>query len=167
MSRKTLCGFAVAVSAVVIAAGCGGGGGHSSGSSTPSSSSSIAAMGPRPSETRAAIRQNWQAFFDGSTSSAKRVSLLQNGEQFSKTIAAVDSSPLSKQAKAQVTSVRIDGPTTATVTFTVLLGTTPVLQGVKGSAVFVDGTWKVGVASFCQLAALEGAVPKACPSAGK
>jgi hypothetical protein len=124
-------------------------------------------MGARPSETKAAIRRNWEAFFNGSTSSAARVSLLQNGAQFAKTIAAIDNSPLAKQAKAQVTSVTIDGPTTATVTFTVLLGTTPVLQGVKGSAVLVDGAWKVGVASFCQLATLEGASLKACPPAGK
>ena len=146
LSRSTLYGFVVAVLAVVLASGCGGGG---------------------TAETRAAIQQSWEAFFDGSTSSAKRISLLEHGEQFAKTIDAVSGSPLAKQAKAQVTSVKIDGPTTATVTFSLLLGSTPVLKGVKGSAVLVDGTWKVGAASFCQLAALQGSVPKACPPAGK
>ena len=168
LTRTTLCGFALAVFGVaVLATGCGGGKKSTSGATSPASSSSVQAMGPRPSQTKAAIRQAWEAFFDGSTSSAKRISLLQNGQHFAKTIAAIDASPLAKQAKAQVTSVKIDSPTTATVTFTVILGATPVLQGVKGSAVFVDGAWKVGVASFCQLATLEGVSLKACPSAGK
>lgn len=156
LSRTTILGCVLAVSSVVLAAGCGSGGGKKAG-----------AVAPRPAETKAAIRQSWEAFFDGSTPAAKRVSLLENGEQFAKTIAAIDSSPLAKQASAMVTSVTIDGPTTATVTFSLLLSGTPVLRGIKGAAVFVDGTWKVGIASFCTLAALQGAAPKACPPAGK
>ncbi len=112
--RTLLVGFAVAASLLALASGCGGSGKSAGGGTT--SSSSVAAMGARPSETKAAIRRNWEAFFNGSTSSAARVSLLQNGAQFVKTIAAIDSSPLAKEAKAQVTSVTIDGPTTATVT---------------------------------------------------
>jgi hypothetical protein len=166
LSRATILGCVLAVSSVALIVGCGGAG-KKTGAGTPSSSSSVAAMGARPSETKAAIRLSWEAFFDGSTSAAKRVSLLENGDQFAKTIAAVSASPLAKQAKASVTSVRIDGPARATVTFSLLLGATPVIQGVKGSAVLVNGTWKVSRASFCQLAALQGAVPKACSSAGK
>jgi hypothetical protein len=167
LSRPTLIALVVAASTVLAAAGCGGGSHTTTTTTTANSSSSVAAMGPRPTVTKALIRQAWETFFDGSTSTAKRISLLQNGEQFSKEITAVDSSPLSKEAKAQVTSVRIDGPKTATVTFTVILGTTPVLAGVKGSAVLENGTWKVGKASFCQLAALESSAPKACLVTGK
>ena len=156
LSRMTILGCVLAVSSVALVAGCGGGGYKKAG-----------AAGPSPAETKAAIKKNWEAFFDGSTSAAKRISLLENGEQFAKTITAVSASPLAKRAKAQVTSVSLDGPTTATVTFSLLLGATPVLKGVKGSAVLVNGTWKVGVASFCQLAALQGAAPKACSSVGK
>jgi hypothetical protein len=167
LSRTTLFGFAAVAAAVVLVTGCGGGGKKSSATTTPSPSSSVAAMGARPSQTRAEIRQNWEAFFDGSSSTAKRVSLLQNGEQFTKTISTIGGSALAKQATAKVTNVKIDGPSKATVTFTLLLSGTPVLQGLKGSAVLVDSTWKVGIASLCQLASLEGVAPKACSSAAK
>ena len=118
-----------------------------------------------PAETRAAITKNWLAFFDGSTAGDERICLLENGDQFEKEMATVDSSPLAKQVSAQVASVKIDGPAKATVTYTLLLNGGPVLQGVKGGAVLEDGTWKVGATSFCQLAALQGAAPKACPPA--
>jgi hypothetical protein len=167
LSRTTLCGIVLAVSSVVLVAGCGGGGKKAATTTPSSSTSSVTAMGPRPSVTKAAIRQAWETFFDGSTTTAKRISLLQNGGQFAKTIAEVDASPLAKGVKSTVTSVTLDGPTTATVTFTVLLSGTPVLQGVKGTAVLVDGAWKVGVASFCQFAALEATAPKGCPAAAK
>ena len=36
-----------------------------------------------------------------------------------------------------------------------LLGTTPALTNQSGPAVYQDGTWKVGDASFCALLALE------------
>ncbi len=124
-------------------------------------------MGPRPEVTKAAIRKNWATFFDGATSAATRVSLAENGEELADTIRAVTDSPIAKQASANVTSVTIDGPTTATVTFTLLLDGSPVLEGVEGTAVLEDGTWKVSIASLCQLAALQGAVPKACPPAAK
>jgi hypothetical protein len=149
LSRATILGCVLAISSVALVAGCGGGGGKSS------------------AENAAAIRQSWEEFFDGSTSSARRISLLENGERFAKTIEAVGGSPLAKQVKAKVTSVKIDGPKTATVTFSLLLGKTTVLKGVKGSAVLVDGAWKVQAKSFCQLALLQGAVPDACPPAGK
>lgn len=167
LSCKTILGSVLTVAAAALLAGCGSGGGKNSGAGTPSSSSSVVAMGARPSVTKAAIRQSWETFFDGSTPSAKRVALLEEGEQFAATIGAISSSPLAKQAQAQVSSVTIDGPEAATVTFSLLLGGTPVLNGVEGSAVLVDGTWKVSVASFCGLAALQGPVPKACPAAGK
>ena len=56
--------------------------------------------------------------------------------------------------------------TQATVVYTVLVSGTPMLQGQKGTAVLENGTWKVGLTSFCALAALESggkAVP-GCPA---
>jgi hypothetical protein len=167
LTRTAFCGVAVAASLVLVAAGCGGGKKSSSTSTTTSSTSSVGAMGPRPSATRATITQNWETFFDGSTPTAQRVALLQNGDQFTSTIASIGSSSLAKSATAKVTSVRLTGPDKATVTFTILLGGTPVVAGLKGQAVLVDGTWKVGIASLCQLASLEGLKPQGCASAGK
>jgi hypothetical protein len=168
LTRTAFCGVAVAALLVLVAAGCGGGKkSTSTTTSTTSSTSSVGAMGPRPAETRATIRQNWGTFFDGSTPTAQRVALLQNGDQFTSTIASIGGSSLARSASAQVTSVRLTGPDTATVTFTILLGGTPVVAGLKGQAVLVDGTWKVGIASLCQLASLEGLKPQGCQSAAK
>jgi hypothetical protein len=167
LSRTLLCGIALAASSVLLVVGCGGSGSKKNATTTSTGNSSVDAMGPRPAETKAAIRQNWQTFFDGSSSASKRVSLAQNGEQVADTIAAVSNSSLAKQASAKVTSVKIDGPASATVTYTLLLNGSPVLTGVKGSAVLENGTWKVSIASLCALAALQGSVPKACPPAGK
>ena len=52
--------------------------------------------------------------------------------------------------------------TQATVDF--LVSGTPMLQGQKGTAVLENGTWKVGVSSFCALAALQnnGKAPAGC-----
>ncbi len=62
----------------------------------------------------------------------------------------------------------ITSPTQAKVTYNVLLGTTPALTNQSGVAVYQDGTWKVGDASFCGLLALEngGKAPSVCGSAG-
>jgi hypothetical protein len=48
------------------------------------------------------------------------------------------------------------------------LGGKPALSNQIGTAVYQDGTWKVGDGSFCQLLALEngGKAPPVCSSAG-
>ena len=138
----------MAVAALALLAGCGGGGGKSS--------SSAAA--------KAQIRQNWEAFFDGSTPTDKRISLLQNGQSFAKLLQTVGASPLAAQVKAKVGDVALQGADKATVTYTVMLGGQAVLKNAKGTAVRENGTWKVGTSSFCQLVRLQGAAPAACVS---
>ena len=59
----------------------------------------------------------------------------------------------------------------ATVKYDILLGGTPALKNQTGTAVNQNGTWKVGVASFCGLLTLENAgktagLPAPCKSAG-
>jgi hypothetical protein len=56
------------------------------------------------------------------------------------------------------------------VNYNILLDGQPALKNQSGSAVFQDGTWKVGVASFCGLLSLENSgntskLPAACHSA--
>ncbi len=114
------------------------------------------------------ITANWEAFFSGKTSAAKKITLLQNGQAYTAIIHAQSGSSLASSASAKVTKLTVTSPTQATVTYNVLLGTTPALTGQSGVAVYQNGTWKVGDASFCGLLALEngGKPPSVCSSAG-
>ena len=121
----------------------------------------------RPS-VPAQMKANWEAFFSGTTSAAKKISLLQNGQKFAAVIEAQAGSGLAKSASAKVTAVSVTSPTEATVTYDILLAGKPALTNQTGQAVYQDGTWKVGDASFCALLALEngGKAPSVCSSAG-
>ena len=149
---------AVCAAVLLAASGCGGG----SGSTT--SSGTTAAM--TPAAERAAIRKAWTDFFSGKTSASTKTSLLQNGAAFESAIKAQASSAIAKQAGAAVSRVTLEGPNTATVRYTILLAGAPVLKNQTGTAVKVDGSWKVGDASFCRLLALQGSAPKACSQGG-
>jgi hypothetical protein len=149
----------------------------SSGSGT-SSTSSPAANSPAPtssapaatggSATQKAIATNWTTFFDPKTPVAKRISLLQDGQRFATVIKSQAGGGLAASASAKVTKVAVTSPTQANVTYNILLGGQPALSGKTGVAVKQGGTWKVGLASFCGLLALEngGKAPSACTSAG-
>ncbi len=54
------------------------------------------------------------------------------------------------------------------MTYDVYMGGKPALSNQTGVAVYQDGSWKVGGASFCQLLALEnnGKAPAVCDSVG-
>jgi hypothetical protein len=56
---------------------------------------------------------------------------------------------------ATVSSVTITSPSQATVHYEVLLLGTPLLKNQVGTAIYLDGIWKVAIASFCGLAYLE------------
>lgn len=103
--------------------------------------------------TIAAITTNWEKFFNAQTPEKTRVSLLQDGSQFP--AVALEPTALSSEATAKVLKVTNVTPSQATVTYDVLLGTTVALKNQVGTAVFQDGTWKVGVGSFCGLLLLE------------
>jgi hypothetical protein len=152
--------------AVALAA-CG-----SSGTTTPKASSSASASAPAASSgsATAQITTNWQAFFSAKTPEARRVQLLQNGQDFASVIKAQAGSTLASSATAQVTKVTDVSSAQAKVTYTILVGGTPELKDQAGVAVLQNGTWKVGDASFCGLLALENGgstsgLPAACHSA--
>jgi hypothetical protein len=67
-----------------------------------------------------------------------------------------------------VTSVTITSATQAKVIYNILLGGQTALSKQTGVAVYENGTWKVGDASFCGLLALEngGKAPSVCSAAG-
>lgn len=101
---------------------------------------------------------------------AKRVSLLQDGQTFQSIIKSQAGSGLAASATAKVTKVTMVSPTQAKVTYSILIGGQPALANQAGVAVLQDGTWKVGLASFCGLLAVENGgktsgLPAACKSA--
>ena len=130
-------------------------------SSTPPSSSAPAAAG---GNAKAQITANWEAFFNGQTGAAKKISLLQNGDKFSAIIKAQAGSGLASSAGAKVTAVVVNSATSATVSYDITLSGATALPNQTGTAVYEDGTWKVGDVSFCQLLKLEnnGTAPAAC-----
>jgi hypothetical protein len=139
--------------------------------STPSPSASATSTGSSSSAAASTIAANWVAFFNPQTPVAKRVSLLQDGSAFASVIKAQAGSSLASQASAKVTKVTVTSPSQADVTYTVLLAGTPALKNQPGVAVYQDGTWKVGLKSFCGLLTLENggntkSLPAVCTAAG-
>ena len=134
-------------------------------SATPSAASASVASA---ASAAARIKANWEAFFSGTTPAAKKIALLQNGQKYAALIQAQAASSLAKSASAKVTAVHVISATQATVTYDIYLGGKPALSDQSGTAVYQDGTWKVGDASFCQLLALEngGKAPAACSPSG-
>jgi hypothetical protein len=122
------------------------------GSSAPASSSSAPAGN---SAAVAAITANWEAFFDGKTSAAKKIALLQNGSKFATVIDAQAGSGLASTAGAKVTAVVVKSATSATVSYGITLNGQTALANQTGTAVYQGGTWKVGDVSFCSLLTLE------------
>ncbi|HET9850292.1 MAG TPA: hypothetical protein VFP35_01570 [Candidatus Saccharimonadales bacterium] len=109
------------------------------------------------------IRANWVKFFNGATPAQQKVALLQNGQQFSQVIDAQAQSPAAKATTATVSSVAINTPSSATVTYTIYQNKQAVLSKQTGQAVLQNGTWKVSDGAFCNLLGLSGQVPPNCP----
>jgi hypothetical protein len=132
-----------------------------SGSSAPAASSP---GGGTSANAKAEIKANWEAFFDGQTSAAKKISLLENGQKFAAVINAQAGSGLASSAGAKVTAVVVNSPTKATVSYDITLSGATALGNQTGTAVYQDGKWKVGDVSFCQLLKLEnsGTAPAVC-----
>ena len=124
--------------------------------------------GPSTSSAAAEIKTNWEKFFSSSTPTAERVTLLQNGSKFAAAITALAKLPLASGIGATVTAVTVTSPTSASVTYNLTGNGSTLLSGQTGTAVYEDGTWKVGDASLCGLFKLVpgGTVPSACSSAG-
>jgi hypothetical protein len=137
-------------------------------SSAPVSSAPASSSSSGNSAAVAQITANWEKFFNASTPLSQRVALLQNGSQFSSAINDFSKLPLAGGIGAKVTGVTVNSATSASVTYAIVSGGTTLLGGQSGTAVYQDGTWKVGDASLCGLFKLVpgGTVPAACSSAG-
>jgi len=165
-TRRSVCWILLASAVGVSAAACGGGSSSSAPRPSPSASSTASSIAADVQ----AITANWTAFFNPKTSAAQKTGLVQNGSQFASVLKAQASNPQGAAASAKVTKVTVITSSEAQVTYDILLSGTPVLSNQKGTALFQDGTWKVGVASFCGLLSLESggktsSLPAACKSA--
>jgi hypothetical protein len=140
--------------------------------SAPAVSASAASSSPAGSSAAASsIAANWTAFFDAKTPVAKRVSLLEDGPEFAAVIKSQAGGGLAAAATAKVTRVTVTSASQATVVYNILVAGQAALSNQSGTAVLQDGTWKVGLASFCGLLSLEAGgktsgLPAPCKSAG-
>jgi ABC-type Fe3+-hydroxamate transport system substrate-binding protein len=172
VDRRIMLAPALALALALAVAACSS---SSSPSSSPASSSAPASSAPASSapasssnSATAEITTNWEKFFSASTPTPERVALLQNGSAFSSAIADFSKLPLAGGLGAKVTGVTVNSATSATVTYNLVSGSTTLLSGQTGKAVYQGGTWKVGDASLCGLFKLVpgGTLPAACNSAG-
>ena len=147
---------ALAATGCLILAACGGS--HHTSAKPPRpkpTSTAEPASGPA---AVAAIRANWKTVFDGQVSIPLRLALVQDGPQVATFVEAQAKTTFAAAAAgstAVVTSVTFTSPSQARVDYEVLLLGTPLLKKQVGTAVYLDGVWKVGIASFCDLAYLE------------
>ena len=154
---------ALAATGCLIVVACGGGGGHHT-SAKPTASATTAAEPVTGPAAVAAITANWKTVFNGKAPIPSRLALVQDGPQVAAFVEAQAKTSFGAAATgstATVSSVTITSPSQATVHYEVLLLGTPLLRNQVGTAIYLDGIWKVAIASFCGLAYLE--YPKTSP----
>jgi hypothetical protein len=173
LARRLIVAATLGLALTATVAACSS---SSSTSSTPTATSSSPATtaasssAPASSTTASAaseITANWEKFFSSSTPTSERVALLQNGSEFTAAINSLTKLPLASGLGATVTAVTVKSPTSAAVTYNLTGNGSTLLSGQSGTAVYQDGTWKVGDVSLCALFKLVpgGTVPSACNSA--
>jgi len=154
---------ALAATGCLILAACGGGG-SSAASQKPTAKAAAAAEPASGAAAVAAITANWKTVFNGKAPIPRRLALVQDGPQVAAFVEAQAKTSFGAAAAgstATVSSVTITAPLQATVHYEVLLLGTPLLKNQVGTAVYLNGTWKVAIASFCGLAYLQ--YPKGSP----
>jgi hypothetical protein len=147
---------ALAATGCLILVACGGGG--SPAGPKPTASATAAAEPVSGPAAVAAITANWKTVFNGKASIPSRLALVQDGPQVAAFVQAQAKTSFGAAASgstATISSVTITSPTQATVHYQVLLLGTPLLKNQVGAAVYLNGIWKVAIASFCGLAYLQ------------
>jgi len=150
---------------------CGGGSTAkvSANSTTPPASPTPSATAPAdPAAAKAQIKANWEKFFAYRTKTAVAKSLLEDGSSMSGAIAfaRLEQRQTHLKQAARVKLIVFTSATSANVTWALLNGTQVLLPSASGSAVYIDGTWKVSKQSFCTLVTLgaNGKPVPGCPS---
>jgi Calicivirus coat protein len=173
--ESTLVSASLLVAATLALGACSSSGGGSGNTqpATPATSPAAPTSAPASGEPTSgagavsAIDKNWATFFNAKTSTSRRLALLQDGDKLAAVIKAQSTNPLAATASAKVSHVTLTGTDQASVTYSILVSGQAVLSGQQGTAVYQDGVWKVGLASFCALLKLENAgkssgLPAAC-----
>ncbi|HEU5033206.1 MAG TPA: hypothetical protein VFT62_00450 [Mycobacteriales bacterium] len=157
---KLLSGAALALAGTLSLVGCGGSGSSSTPASPAGTSSttpaSTATAPADPAAAKAQITSVWVKFFNSGTSRAEAAGVLEDGDQLGAALklAAKEDKASHLNRKAKVQLIRFISPTTASVTWTLLNGKTPLLPNASGQAVLVAGQWKVSKLTFCTLVEL-------------
>jgi hypothetical protein len=153
-----------AAAGCLILAACGSSGTSHQSTAKPTASAASEAEPISGPAAMAAITANWETVFNGKMPIPSRTALVQDGQQVEAFVEAQAKTSFGAAATgstATISSVTITSPTRATVRYEVLLLGTPLLKNQVGTAIYLDGVWKVAVASFCGLAYLE--YPKGSP----
>lgn len=151
---RVLPGVGLVAVLALAASACGGGS-----TTTPRQTTTTLSAAQIKAADIAAIKTTWTTFFNYNTPESQRITLLQNGSQYSAGLAkAIKFFP--KGTAATVKTVTLTG-TTATVDYALVDSTGTLLPSSTGTAVEVNGKWLVSSATYCSLATLAGA---SCPS---
>jgi len=175
-SESSRVAFSLLAAAGIALTACSSGGGSGNTTSAtptapPASQSPTPAASGEPatgSGAVAAIKKNWATFFNAKTPTSQRIALLQDGNMVAARLKTESQGNLAAAASAKVTHVTLTGTSQASVTYSILVAGQAVLPNQQGVAIYEDGVWKVGLASFCALLKLENAgkssgLPAACP----
>jgi hypothetical protein len=161
--------IALGVALILALAGCSSS--SSGGTTPPPTSTPPSTSSPEPVATGAAgiaaataqIKKNWAIFFNSKTPHATAVSLLQNGANLGpavKVAAKIAKKEKTKES-AKVTKITFAANgMSAAVQFTLYGNGSPLLKKSPGTAVLVDGQWKVAQLTFCDLVDLGAGTEK-------
>ena len=136
-------------------AACSGGRSATRPSARPSHSRAASSAQPASGPAAvSAVTATWETFFNGAVPIPRRLTLLQNGQQFASFVrsqAKTSVGSLVLAASAKVSSVKLHPPGQARVTFTILLSGKPLEKNLQGTAVYTGGSWKIAESTFCDL----------------
>ncbi|MDH6576841.1 hypothetical protein [Kitasatospora sp. MAP5-34] len=124
-----------------------------------SASAGASATGTAPADpvaATAAVKTNWEKFFDPATPLTAKAALLENGDQLMPLLQGFAQDPRVGQVKAQVNNVAFTSPTNATVTYALSLQGNVVEPAATGTAILDNGTWKVSRSTLCGLVTQSG-----------
>jgi hypothetical protein len=124
---------------------------HTSKAASPAPSPAQPSTGPA---AQSAVTSTWLTFFNGAVPIPRRIVLLQNGQAFASFVHSQDKTSLGAlvlEASAKVSSVTLEPPDQASVTYTILLGGKPLAKNLNGTAVYSGGAWKISMTTFCGL----------------
>lgn len=157
-----------AVLSALVFSGLGTGATVGTAAAAPRAAKTAAKTAPKSAaKSKAEVKADWVAFFSAKTKPARRIQLLQNGQQFATVIRQASANPLASTLSASVSKVNLNSKNKARVTYALMLGGKPVLSHQQGTAIYQSGLWKVGDSSFCSLLVMENGgkkagLPKAC-----